>query len=798
MRKLAAFAFVLATHAGVAFGATVDAGEVTTVEVDAPLYDTRLSVDGGCDPSGCIASMTRDGDLTTTDSRWSCKPELSSTGETCSITYTLADSMTIEELSIAMYKGDERTRTMDIYVDSVLVTTWTNSGTTVDFETVTLGVTGSTIEVRGVLEDSEWLSIMEVEVLVVPATSAATPAPTTASTGELEPVGPIPLASGAGDTATDRYYAKDNDFSTSWSCDESTETDGDCNLIFNLFWYRHIKQVKIALSNGADEEVYMKIGTEWSDDDPYEIFVTSSGTTTDFEAYDFDVFTDQLVIAGYVTGSESISIAEVEFVEEVQATEMPVMSFDTPYDSGDGSTDTVTTDAFEWWSESDDALDEELVFELSTWVLLTAVELQFPTGDTYLFELELYTEADSGNDPFTTLTGLESENTTGWQTFELQLDANQTVTEVHLIMKGTGSGASGFYLLDARFIGSLAENPTDIYYVGTTRMRYWYGSLYPDFVGEGTGDQEAIMGAICAVKKASFDGVDCVDEDAEATGTVTLTMGDYYVDGNIFMKSGVFLNGDYSIDDSPHTTDLILEDDAAGNTAIDAIIVVDGVTDAVIEDVWIEGLYDPDTSNNSSAIAGLGSTAISITNSQNIEYYWGWITNMDGDAIVVRDSQVVSIDAGSYDEEYLPHSIASNRGTGLLVDNSEDIYVRRHAFFDNGVAGISIMGSTNFTFEATIDSSNDEGEGYVGSLDGQQPIEVIIDSSNGVTFQDVSVKSTNDPVMTVSADSSDVSFNNCGFSSVDNGTCVIQTEDPSVVTAEDDELELVGTCYVKV
>ena len=64
----------------------------------------------------------------------------------------------------------------------------------------------------------------------------------------------------------------------------------------------------------------------------------------------------------------------------------------------------MTTDAFEWWSESDDALDEELVFELSTWVLLTAVELQFPTGDTYLFELELYTEADSGNDPFTTLT----------------------------------------------------------------------------------------------------------------------------------------------------------------------------------------------------------------------------------------------------------------------------------------------------------------------------------------------------------------------------------------------------------
>ena len=61
-----------------------------------------------------------------------------------------------------MSKGDERTRTIDIYVDGIIVTTWTSSGTTLDFETVTLGVTGTSIELRGVLEDSEWLSIMEV------------------------------------------------------------------------------------------------------------------------------------------------------------------------------------------------------------------------------------------------------------------------------------------------------------------------------------------------------------------------------------------------------------------------------------------------------------------------------------------------------------------------------------------------------------------------------------------------------------------------------------------------------------
>ena len=64
-------------------------------------------------------------------------------------------------------------------------------------------------------------------------------------------------------------------------------------------------------------------------------------------------------------------------------------------------------------------------------------------------------------------------------------------------------------------------------------------------------------------------------------------------------------------------------------------------------------------------------------------------------------------------------------------------------FFDNGEAGIRIVGSTNFTFDATIGSSNDEGEGYVGSLDGQQPVEVVVESSTSVIFEDMSVRSTN-------------------------------------------------------
>ncbi|CAM9183832.1 unnamed protein product, partial [Sphacelaria rigidula] len=145
-----------------------------------------------------------------------------------------------------------------------------------------------------------------------------------------------------------------------------------------------------------------------------------------------------------------------------------------------------------------------------------------------------------------------------------------------------------------------------------------------------------------------------------------------------------------------------------------------------------------------------------------------------------------------------PSAIAESRGTGLVVDNCENVWVRRHAMYNNGEAGIHIVGSSNFTFEATIASALTEGDGLVGSLDGQQPIEIIVESSALVTFQDMKVVSNNEPVITVSADSSSVSCNNCGFSSVEAGTCVIQTEDPTVVSAVDDELTLDGTCYVKV
>lgn len=48
-----------------------------------------------------------------------------------------------------------------------------------------------------------------------------------------------------------------------------------------------------------------------------------------------------------------------------------------------------TTDGFEWSSDSEEAIDRTLGFELASYAMVSAVEMRFPVGDTYKFDLEL-------------------------------------------------------------------------------------------------------------------------------------------------------------------------------------------------------------------------------------------------------------------------------------------------------------------------------------------------------------------------------------------------------------------------
>ncbi|CAM9688722.1 unnamed protein product [Scytosiphon promiscuus] len=795
--------------------AAQEIGAVGTVTTSATFFDPSLSEDDGCDPSGCTAALTRDGDYAGS-SRWSCAPKLGGDGDTCTISYDLGQVYSLARVMLAMYKGTERQTTVEVRVDGTLITTWTSSGTTDGLQSIIFtGVSGQVVELTGVLADSEWLSIVETQIMVWPdnvvttppsptPSTAVTPAPageppvTSPPTGELATVGLIPLADCTGCFAEELppFYSKDGDFSTSWTC-----VDGNlgCTLRFDLFYYRHIKQVKIALPDGAERAVDMKISDRYIGT-LTEAFVTSSGTTDGFETYDFDVFTNEILIeAQFSDGAQTISISEVEFVEELQAGEISISDWDTPYDVRVETQEEPTTDGFEWSSDSDEAIDQTLKFELAFYAMVDAVEIKFPAGDTYKFDIVVNDDKIRG-ETLKTIEGFESADTAEWQSFDLSqyLDADEYLTEINIVVKGTGSGAPGFKMLDLRVLGTVIDNPTGTLFVGSTLIERWTSltDRYPDFVAEGTGDQKVIMEAICAVKKASFDGVDCVGGDDAATGSVSLPLGNWYVDGNIFMKSGVFLDGSFS-DEDPYFTGIILEEGAAGKTDIDAMVVMDGISDAKTSNIWIRGHYDPDTSNDSPAVDGLGSTCLSVVGSTNITLSDAEIRYCDGDAMVVRNSNMINIDAGEYEELYAPWSIASSRGTGLTVDSCDSVWIRRHTLYENGVAGIHITGSNNVTFDAAMGPESTLGQGNVGSTSGQQPIEIIVESSTLVTFNDLRVSSSNDPVMTVS-DSSAVSFNNIGLASVATDTCVIQTDDPTTVAVDDDEVTLDGTCYVKV
>lgn len=55
---LAASLFALSQHT--ARAAVVDAGTITTMAVEAPLFDDNdITADGGCYPAGCVGSNTR-------------------------------------------------------------------------------------------------------------------------------------------------------------------------------------------------------------------------------------------------------------------------------------------------------------------------------------------------------------------------------------------------------------------------------------------------------------------------------------------------------------------------------------------------------------------------------------------------------------------------------------------------------------------------------------------------------------------------------------------------------------------
>eukprot|EP00752_Nemacystus_decipiens_P012336 g10936.t1 len=165
MRSFAIVALVSAAVLNSA-SAQVDARMRTTVTESANAYDTRDASNGGCDPNGCSADLSRDRD-TSDGSRWSCSEDLED--EQCTITYEFDEPQDIIYLNIAFYKGDERVRKLAVTASDGFYQEIESSGTTDGYERFVVNTDETawmTMESMD-LDSDEWISIKEVRFMVL-------------------------------------------------------------------------------------------------------------------------------------------------------------------------------------------------------------------------------------------------------------------------------------------------------------------------------------------------------------------------------------------------------------------------------------------------------------------------------------------------------------------------------------------------------------------------------------------------------------------------------------------------------
>ncbi|CAN0387633.1 unnamed protein product, partial [Pylaiella littoralis] len=98
----------------------VEVGTKTEVGVSATAYDALPGAHGGMSGcgevggDGCVPANTRDGISSEVESRWSCAMELVEDEGPCVIEYTFSEPQDIMDIQVAFWKGEERTRTIDV------------------------------------------------------------------------------------------------------------------------------------------------------------------------------------------------------------------------------------------------------------------------------------------------------------------------------------------------------------------------------------------------------------------------------------------------------------------------------------------------------------------------------------------------------------------------------------------------------------------------------------------------------------------------------------------------------------
>eukprot|EP00752_Nemacystus_decipiens_P018362 g16473.t1 len=251
----------------------IEVANMTEVGVTATGYDMRpgrSSADVGCGEGGgdgCAPANTRDGIASEVESRWSCSSTLVEGGGPCQIEYTFAEPQDIVNIQLAFWKGNERVRTLDVYLNGDKTFTHESyiSGTAFNVLDVVVADDVTTVMLESVgLESDEWISLIEVLIFVKPE---EVPLPTVDGAVEVASKTEVGVMATAHDARAGRSYGEPgcgeeggggcaaaltrdgitDDIESRWSCaTKLTEGGGPCQIEYTFAEPQDIEDIQVA------------------------------------------------------------------------------------------------------------------------------------------------------------------------------------------------------------------------------------------------------------------------------------------------------------------------------------------------------------------------------------------------------------------------------------------------------------------------------------------------------------------------------------------------------------------------
>ncbi|CAM9212730.1 unnamed protein product, partial [Laminaria digitata] len=625
---------------------TVD--EVPVVGTSA---STRTTISATATTDVASAMNTLDGDATDASS-WTC-----SSGEVCELTYDLQAPESLEQLRIAFSETSDAGGQLDVMA----------AGESGVYFTVRTG-----IEAGGRPLGSDGLQTFGgvralaryVKIQAVPASGGSivisearfrvgdiAPVRPVAEKKWLKPTGPLPLGS---DPSTSRdpnwdirtpsdggcdspthfegchvYYMKDGDMDSRWTCGPLANGGRffrfeDCDLDISLNHYRYVRQIQIAFHMGDEQHDEFSIEAETAQGWMTVVAsAISSGDTTDYQTFDVDVHAVTLkLVPKFQRFNQWFSVKEMVILERKKndfvAGTVPVFYVrardENDDDGGEDLPDVSTRFTFDIPSSNDLV---RIGVREST---VSALRMRFPAGRGFVFEISYGTRTSSEgfHDVIERFTSAGGENE--WETFTLSEPAAIDNSFELIAISGPTFDNKPDYpalrVVDFQVVGERFDNGPGFFNMVTTTMPEW--GLIADIIGDGVSEQEEIMTAICETKGATFDGTDCVGELDDTIVHIKLRKGDYFLDGPVFVKSGVTLDGEYS-DDAPNWSTFVLYEGANNrNTAEDAVVVIDGVTDA---EAITTAAFERKEEGTGDIVPGtLGNLCVDVRDSQDLRF----------------------------------------------------------------------------------------------------------------------------------------------------------------------------------